>query len=146
MKRTRYDSEYERVKRETAAKQRGAAAPAPAAPAEPRRASPRQEECQRVQAIADDIRERHEALEAEIRERERASSTSTVESARAFNERVMRAEYAARGVTPPAGALVSLDLLLSIGWTITEVMGRPELIRPAPEPERRPRESYDGNT
>jgi hypothetical protein len=148
MKRTRYDAEYERVRRETEAKQRREAALAPAAAPAPRRPSPREEERQRVGDIADEVRENLEHQEAELREQQRVSSAANAESARAFNERAIRAEYSARGLRPPVGTLVSLDTLLFTGWTIAEVMGRAELVPPSKDPphERRQRQDYDQNT
>lgn len=151
MARGRYDTEYERVRRETEARQRRAAPPAVAIPTEPRRLSPREEERQRVGAIADEVRQNQEQQEADLRERERVARAANDESVRAFNEKMIRAEYAARGLEPPVGGtrvLVSLNILLFAGWTIKEVMGRPELVPPPQDPphERRQRQDYDQNT
>jgi hypothetical protein len=146
MKRTSYDSEYDKVRRAATPKP----APAPAKPApEPRRASPREEERSRVQGISDEIRARLSEQQAEERERQRLADKKNADLARAFNEREIMAEYERRRLEPPVGTLVSLETLLFTGWRIGEDNGRPVLVpplKPDATRRRRRREDYEQST
>jgi len=85
-----------------------------------------------------------EAAEAEARAekaREAAQATEVATRRVAHGERMIRAEYEAKGLEPPEGSLVSLSLLLSMGWRISEESGVPKLVRPVIE-KRRTRADY----
>ena len=141
MKRTRYDSEYDKVKRSNAPR------PAQPAPQPERPKTPREVERANVQAMVDDLDARNREIEVAERDRARQASEESAHRSREFNERSIRNEYAVRGLKPPVGTLVSLSTLLFTGWTIGENEDqRAVLIPPAAAPPRKRREDYDQNT
>lgn len=121
MKRDRFASDYERVRREA-----GIASRDFTPPPEPERS--------RVEAMNDDFqrrmmdREEIEAYQARMRKIEADKLTLRA------NDSLRQAEFAAAGVDPPQGFSASLSLLLQIGWTIGEVDGRKVLLRPVARP------------
>lgn len=71
----------------------------------------------RVAQAAADFR----AMVTEADERHRQEVSERVaEASYAFSEECIRREYAALGVEPPPGELVSVSLLLRAGWVMTE--------------------------
>jgi hypothetical protein len=92
------------------------------------------------QAERELVGERFKDLQAEMRSRSAAAdleeAARKVERAadqRARGDRLIRAEYEALGLVPPTtdgGALVSLSMLRSAGWTVQETPFGRELIRP----------------
>lgn len=78
------------------------------------------------------------------------------EKARLFtletNERHRLAEYRYHGVEPPVIDGVptksSFHMLTSLGWTIEDMLGQKQMVRPFAPPvhERRTRDQYDQNT
>ena len=138
MKRSLYDSEYEKVRREAGLKNNGRLRPEfpddfdPIAP--PLRAMPAdivhdEEFKQRM-----DARSAHETEQAAKRRVESERYTREV------NARMARREYEVLGLTPPE-PFVSLALLKSLGWKVEhfEIGGqeRWELMRPASVPAPR---------
>jgi hypothetical protein len=148
MKRTRYDSEYERVRRDA-----GLGAAQLDLPEEPDANG--QMAPDRVEAALGDFKQRMGALEAQdaAAAAERKAKADDL-TARA-NASVLIHEYAAQGVRPPLTdghgvPTVSLAMLLQLGWTIQRVgEGLGVLLRPEPKPEPPPRkrmEDYDQST
>lgn len=69
-------------------------------------------------------------------QRDAALKARVVEFTRQANERAIMAEYAHAGVEPRPGTLVSLTLLLSLGWRVEEDgRGVRTLVQP-PVPEK----------
>lgn len=118
MKRDRFESEYERVRRQ-----------AGLAPPEFPETSPRRGEVGEPIPVDDDFRERMAEtarLDAEkAAERKVHADALTARS----NERVRLAEYARAGVDPLPGG-VSLSLALQMGWRIEQVGDRNVLVAP----------------
>lgn len=148
MKRTRYDSEYERVRRSA-----GLPYATYDLPEEPDASG--QMAPDRVEAALGDFKQRMGALEAQdaAAAAERKAKADAL-TARA-NATVLIHEYAAQGIHPPLTdgrgvPTVSLAMLLQIGWTIQRVGdGLALLLRPEPKPEQLPRkrmEDYDQST
>jgi hypothetical protein len=143
MRRTRYDAEYERVRRE-------AGLPPPEFPCEP---EPRQPaapiDLGRVDAAHADFKARMAALS----DHERAAAAVRKVEADALSKRanlsVLVTEFARAGVRPPcvnqAGEpTVSLPTLLWLGWTIADRDDGKVLVRPVAAPaQRRTREDYE---
>jgi hypothetical protein len=127
MKRTRYDSEYERVRREAGVGQ----FPEPIDFSKP-------VDLGRVEAAHDDFKERMAAFAARDAEEAAKRKASADELSRRANASALAGEYRTFGLAPPlAGGdgapRVSLSMLLSIGWTIAKVEGAGNvLVRPPP--------------
>lgn len=146
MKRTRYDSEYERVRREAGI---GGAAQ-PEFPDEPDAHG--QKDSDRVARAHDDFKKRMGAVGAQdaaaAAERKARADDLTARA----NASVLILEYAAQRVRPPLTdghgvPTVSLPMLLQLGWTIQRVGdGLAVLLRPEPEQPRKRREDYDHST
>ena len=138
MKRSLYDSEYERVRREAGLKNGGHLRPEfpeDDDPAPPRAATT---------AIVHDpeFKERMAASAAQEAERRAQAKAEGDRYSREVNARMARREYEVLGLTPPE-PFVSLALLKSLGWKVEhfEIGGqeRWELIRPASVPAPRQR-------
>lgn len=103
-------------------------------------------------AVAKDLRaeraeqvarwERGEALQLEAEAKRRAQTQAWALEA---NRAQVLETYAAAGVQPPMGdgkTLVSLPLLLSVGWTIQDIHGEKTLVAPQAPPAAEQRGSY----
>jgi hypothetical protein len=142
MKRDRYASDYEQVRR-----QAGLGRPQMEFPDDPAPVN-----LGRIDAAHDDFKQRMAALAehdaAAAAERKRKADDLTKRA----NGTVALAEYRAAGVESPSvdgdGApRVSLSLLLSIGWTVEDVDGARELVAPrAKSTKRQRRDDYDRST
>lgn len=147
MKRTRYDSEYERVRREAGIG--GGALPEFPEAEEPDAHG--QKDSDRVARAHDDFKKRMGAVGAQdaagAAERKARADDLTARA----NASVLILEYAAQRVRPPLTdghgvPTVSLPMLLQLGWTIQRVGdGLGVLLRPEPEQPRR-RDDHDRNT
>ena len=132
MKRSLYNSEYERVRREAGLDRAEfpefAAAPPPIDEA-------------RVKDAHEDFKQR--MVELDTWETKRAAEAAARADAftRHNNERVRLAEFARASLAPPAGTQTSLELLLWMGWKIEEADGQRVLVRPVPM-KRKTREDY----
>lgn len=130
MKRSLYDTEYERVRREAGLDR--AEFPEPAA------ASPPIDEV-RVKAAHEDFKQRMAELDAWETKRAAEAAARTDAFTRHNNERVRLAEFARASLVPPVGTQTSLELLLWMGWKIEEADGQRVLVRPG---KRKTREDY----
>jgi hypothetical protein len=141
MKRTRYDSEYERIRREA-----GLAKPQYDFPDDDPAKLP-QLDTERVKTAHADFKARMEVrTQYEIEQAAKRKVEADELSARA-NESLRLAEFDLYGVEPPDGMRVSLPLLISLGWTIEEVEGQKVLVRPQPSKQPRSRrEDYEAST
>jgi hypothetical protein len=81
-----------------------------------------------------------------LSELEEAKRQLASESVRHATERLRAAEFRRAGLEPPAGSMVSLAMMLRLGWTIIDGPGgKKALLRqraakpPAPEPEPKPK-------
>jgi hypothetical protein len=135
VKRTRYDSEYDRVRREA-----GFDKPQYEFPEE-------QEEVEsvgRVRQMQQDFAERAEAMRAAEAEKSRQMSAELDARRAEFSDRVIRREYAALGIVPPT-PLVSLSLLRLMGWSVEQIGDEFVLVKP-PAPPRREWRIQDEST
>lgn len=122
MKRTRYDAEYERVRR--AAKLARAKDPE-----FPENDEPVKIDFARVDAAHDDFKQQMAALDV-VETQKRAEAAARADKfTRDTNERLRLAEYDAAGITPPNGTRCSLELMLRLGWRIEDVGGVRELVK-----------------
>ncbi len=147
MKRTRYDSEYERVRRESGVGR--AEFPEPIDFSKP-------VDLGRVEAAHDDFKERMASFAARDSAEAAKRRASADELSRRANEAILAREYRELGLTPPfvdgAGApSVSLSMLLSLGWTVGKgEAGGNVLVRPPAAPaetkEQRMARQVDLNT
>jgi hypothetical protein len=116
MKRSRHDSEYEKVRRSRPRPEFPDDRPDPAAPA-------------RVKEMFEEVKERLAEGNAAEERAERARAEEHTKRSKAFTLELIRREYDRLGITPPE-PLVSLALLETIGWRIERVGDRFELMRP----------------
>lgn len=136
MKRGRHDSAYDRVRREAGLGGR----PAPEFPDE-----------EEERATAARIAKSNEEFKARMAELDRQELAGRVDAEqrhadrrREIDRRILLAEYGRLGLTPPCDTLVSLPLLIKLGWHIEQVDGRNVLVRPqASAPGRKTREDYE---
>jgi hypothetical protein len=141
MKRTSYDSEYDKVRR--AAAPRAAPQPKPM----DRVMTPREADRAQVQDIIDEMHAREQEREEAERVARQERNVEDAKRSAEFNRRAILREYSERGLAPPY-PLVALETLLFCGWKIVE--GRLE--RPPPPPTKEEREarrksySNDGGT
>jgi hypothetical protein len=131
MKRSLYDSEYERVRREAGLDRPEFAEPEESPPVD----------IARIEAAHDDFKGRMAAFDVHETQRRAEAKAEADRYTREINERGRLAEFAHAGVAPPVGVQASLELLLWIGWTIEEADGQKVLIRPKQVP-RKTREEY----
>jgi hypothetical protein len=143
MKRSLFDSEYERIRRES-----GLARKQPEFPEDDERAPQAPISSERVAAALDDFHERMGARTAhETEEAERRKAEYDQNAAR-WNGRLRLQEYQRAGVTPPTvdfdgWPTVSLPMLLRLGWSIERVGGEAVLARPASRPAPAPRKTRE---
>jgi len=136
MKRGRHDGVYERVRREAGLSSR----PAPEFPDE-----------EEDRAIADRVAKSNEEFKARMAELDRHELAKHAEAEqhhadrrREVDRRMLLREYERLGLSRPDGMMVSLPLLIKIGWHIEQVDGKNVLIRPASfAPGRKTREDYE---
>lgn len=137
MKRDRYASDYEQVRR-----QAGVGRPQMEFPEEPAPVN-----LGRIDAVHDDFKQRMAALAEHDAEAAAKRKAAADELSKRANESIRLMEFARAGVQPPTGMKVSLPLLLSIGWKIEVVDGVRELVAPrAQGTKRNRREDYEGST
>lgn len=141
MKRTRYDTEYDRV-REAA----GLTRPQYDFPDEEAEERDRAARQARIDAGMVEMRERMAKNEAVETEAQRRAAAEMDANRVRWNERIKRQEFERLGLTPPE-PLVSLALMISLGWRVEKVTGpegveRMELLHPV-QRRRKTREDYD---
>lgn len=84
----------------------------------------------RIRKLADETIARIDRADAKEALAEQEARREADERAREAHEARLRGEYAARGLTPPGGQLVSLAMLLKMGWTIESDGKTNFLVRP----------------
>ena len=136
MKRGRHDGDYERVRRQAGMSNR------------PRSEFPDEEEESAVAARVAKSNEEFKARMAELDRQELAQHQEAEERhtarRREIDRRMILAEYARLGLSPPGDTLVSLPLLIKLGWRIEEIDGKNVLVRPASfSTGRKTREDYE---
>jgi hypothetical protein len=121
MKRTLYDSEYDRIR-----KAAGLARPQYEFDEfEGREAPP----SFRVDELNDDFKQRMAERSEHEKQKEAAAKANHDAWHKGVNDRMIRREYESLGITPPE-PLVSLSMLRKIGWTIEQIGDRNVLMRP----------------
>lgn len=130
MKRDRFASDYERVRRQ-------AGLPGPEFPLDGKEDA--HVDLARVDAAHEDFKARMSAYTEHDSEQARKRAAEATALTLRANESLRLAEFARAGVEPPVGCTSSLGLLLQIGWTIGRNGDGRVLLRPAlkPEPQRR---------
>jgi hypothetical protein len=126
VKRSLYDSEYERIRREAGMRD---SRPQPEFLDEEELKLEEQRTAARVNEINDDFRARMAALGEAERQKIAAAQASLDAWRKEFNERVIKREYTQLGLMPPE-PLVSLSLLRKLGWTVQFVGDETVLVRP----------------
>lgn len=125
MKRTRYDSEYDKVRKSTFSKLR---------PEFPEDDEPKNKAA--MNQISEDFKRRLAAgADAGAEATAKRKIEADAFTARA-NETARLRQFAIAGVSPPPGSKVSLSLLLSIGWTIHQYNGERVLVGPFTKPKQ----------
>lgn len=137
MKRDRFESEYERIRREAGMARR------PEFPEEEQPDASGRLRQERIAASLDDFHRRMTALnDAERVQTEQREAEMDAWRA-VWRERFIRREYEVRGLTPPEPP-EALGLLLQLGWRVEQSTEGPVLVRP-PAPaggKRKTREQY----
>jgi hypothetical protein len=136
VKRSLYDSEYDRVRREAGMKNNGRLRPE--FPEDEETEAPR---AARTEIVHDqEFKDRMAAAAVHQAERRAKDKAEGDRYSREMNERIARREYEVLGLTPP-DPLISLALLKSLGWRVEHFgiggQERWELIRPASAPAPR---------
>ena len=108
----------------------------------------RAEAAPRIQAGAEQVRRVMTEAQRLDRDRDALRQKEIDERALETSQRLIRREYEARGLVPieKGGMLVSLPMLLSLGWTIDHNGIREVLVEPAPVPKRKRQPAPDLNT
>ena len=135
MKRDRFASDYEQIRRQAGLGRPEFDLPEPDV----------KPDLARVQAAHDDFKARMAVRTKHEAEEEARRKVEATELSMRANESIRVTEFAQAGVEPPDGMRVSLPLLMRLGWTIAEVDGGKVLVRPnaAPKPRaRKSREEY----
>jgi hypothetical protein len=109
---SRFDSEYDRVRREA-----GFAKPKYEFPEEDEPDQKGQVTSDRVKAMNEDFQHRMSELANHERQKTAEADANHARRRREFDEKVIRREYEALGLKPPE-PLVSLSLLRSMGWRV----------------------------
>ena len=124
MKRTRFDSDYDEIRRAA-----GFAKPAYEFPdVEEEKLS-----AERVEAMNADFKERMQALADAERTSDATKRAEFDAWRRDYNIRVIKRQYTDLGLMPPE-PLVSLSLLLQFGWKVEQVGDKMTLVRPFLKP------------
>lgn len=146
MKRTRYDSEYDKV-RAAAGMDRFA----PEFPEVDRPApQPQYRSRVRIDAALEEYRQQMATKEAQEAERRAETKAKLDKISLETSDLLRAAEYRAAGLSIPVingvQTKASLGLLFSFGWSVQFVDGVRELVLPSAQKPRKRREDYDGNT
>lgn len=135
MKRSAYDSEYDRVRQKA-----GYARPRPDFPDEREEHSA----AARVAVKNAEFQKRMADLGAQEAQRTVELEVLLAERSKEISRRMILREYEKEGLQPPAvGVLVSMPLLLKLGWQIGELDGAKTLIPPGIKKKRKTREDYE---
>jgi hypothetical protein len=135
MKRGRHDSAYDEVRRDA-----GYTRPQFEFPDEQEEEATRQ----RVAKKHAEFKERMAALDAQEAQRTVELEARLAERSKEIGRRMIMREYERAGVRPPVGILVSLPLLIKLGWQLQgDVDGGKVLMRPEPKPKRKTRADYE---
>jgi hypothetical protein len=137
MKRSLYDSEYDRIR-----KAAGYTAPRYEFPDEEGETAAARRTADRINELNDDFRARMAALGEMERQKIAAAQASLDAWRKEHNERQIKREYEQLGLIPPE-PLVSLSMLYHLGWTVQMVGNENVLVRPLHAAPRRREEEYD---
>lgn len=134
MKHGRHDSEYDRVRRGAGYDR-------------PKLEFPDEKDEIDLQARIDaglsDFRKRMADLEQQDAERSAQMARRAAESSAEINRRMILRDYERQGLQRPEGTLVSLPLLMKLGWRIEEIDGKNVLVKPNQQKQRKTREDYE---
>jgi hypothetical protein len=133
MKRDRFASDYEQVRRQAGLPRAEFDLPEPGA----------KPDLARVHAAHDDFKARMAVRTEHEAEEEANRKAAATELTLRANESIRVTEFVQAGVEQPIGMLVSIGMLMQLGWTIAEVDGKKMLVRPTGKPRaRKTREEY----